>query len=68
MSNRRPPRLRCALVSAVAITAVVAPAAPARVAPEAVSSDRNPPPVMVTDARDECPGAVAVRGARRNHR
>jgi hypothetical protein len=63
MSHHRSPRLHRALVVAVvvAVTAVVAPAAPARVAPEAVSSDRNPPPVMVPGARDRAPATCRPR-------
>lgn len=64
MSHDRLPRLHRALVAAivVAVTAVVTPGAPARPPPEFVSSDRNPLPVMVPDARDRTP--TACRPAR----
>ncbi|HEX5927549.1 MAG TPA: hypothetical protein VFY45_27275 [Baekduia sp.] len=38
-----------------AVTSVTTPVAPARLPPEAVSSERNPPFVTVTDARDRTP-------------
>lgn len=64
MSRPRSPRLHGALAVAVVVTvtAVTAPVAPARLPPEAVSSERNPPFVVVTGARDRTP--VTCRSAR----
>lgn len=63
MSHDRLPRPHRALVVAlvVAATAVVTPGAPARLPPESVSSERNPPPVYVPGARDRTP--VGCRSA-----
>jgi hypothetical protein len=62
MRHLRLPCLHRALVIAlvVAATAVVVPVAPARLPPEAVSSERNPPFVTVTGARDRTPAACRV--------
>jgi hypothetical protein len=64
VSHHRPSRLHRALVLATtlaAVTAVTTPVAPARLAPEAVSSERNPPFVTVTGARDHTPVGCRVR-------
>ena len=65
MARHCPLQLHRALVVAavvVAVPAVLAPIAPARLPPEAVSSERNPPLVTVTGARDRTP--VGCRSAR----
>lgn len=65
MSRHHPLQLHRALVVAVvvgpAVLAPVASVAPARLPPEAVSSDRNPPFVTVTGAREHTPAACRPR-------
>jgi hypothetical protein len=63
VSHHRLPQLRHALAVAVVVaaTAITTPVAPARLPPEAVSSDRNPPFVTVTGAREHTPAACRAR-------